>query len=292
MGSGEQQQAQGASAGLAQYRAEEFDLDLSKPHPARLYDYFLGGKTNYAVDREGAAKVIQEFPNIQLAARYNRSFMHRATRLVAEQHGIDQFLDIGTGIPTEPNLHQIAQRSLPGSRVVYVDHDRIVLAYARALLQSAEEGSTAYVQADLREPARILAEARKLLDFDRPICLSLIAILHFLADEEEPFALVRQLLDELPPGSALMLSHGTEDFGTEMMRRTREIYAERGMVVALRSMAEGEAFFTGAGFELVAPGAAPTCDWHPELEPGGMGQLPGMVTADDVGVWGAVGIKR
>jgi hypothetical protein len=289
--SGHEGRAEGDGPATSIGTGIESDLDLNRPHAARIYDYFLGGKTNYAADRGAAAKVLQAYPDVMVAARYNRAFMHRATRFVSERHGIRQFLDIGTGIPTEPNLHQVAQRDARESRVVYADNDRIVLAYARALLDSSGEGSTDYVHADVREPGKILQEAHRTLDFSRPISLSLVALAHFLVDEDDPYELVRTLMEPMPSGSALCLSHATEDFDPEVMRKTRDTYIEQGINVALRERGAVARFFERAGLELVEPGLTPTCDWRPELEPGGVPTLPGMVTAGEVGLWAGVGIK-
>jgi hypothetical protein len=158
-------------------------IDTSRPHPARMYDWLLGGKDNYPVDEELGRQVVALDPRAPVIAKVNRAFMQRATRWLATQ-GIRQFLDIGTGIPTAPNLHQIAQRTAPGTRVVYCDNDPIVLAHAAALLHGAPEGATEYVQADAREPEAVIERAGKVLDFDRPVALSLVALLHFIPDEE------------------------------------------------------------------------------------------------------------
>ncbi len=176
------------------------DIDTSKPQSARMYDYFLGGKDNYPVDAAAAEKVISLFPAVREMARVNRDFMHRASRSLAER-GIRQFLDIGTGIPTRPNLHQVVQGINPSARVVYADNDPIVLRHAEALLHSTPEGSTTYIQADVREPGKILAAARDILDFGQPIALSLVALLHLVADEDDPRRIVAELLGSLSPAA-------------------------------------------------------------------------------------------
>ncbi len=173
------------------------DIDTSKPQSARMYDYFLGGKDNYPVDAAAAEKVISLFPAVREMARVNRDFMHRASRSLAER-GIRQFLDIGTGIPTRPNLHQVVQGINPSARVVYADNDPIVLRHAEALLHSTPEGSTTYIQADVREPGKILAAARDILDFGQPIALSLVALLHLVADEDDPDASSRNFSTPCP----------------------------------------------------------------------------------------------
>ncbi|MCX5240852.1 SAM-dependent methyltransferase [Streptomyces prunicolor] len=238
-------------------------IDTGKPQSARMYDYFLGGKDNYPVDWEAAEQVISFFPAVRQMARVNRDFMHRASRLLAER-GIRQFLDIGTGIPTRPNLHQVVQAINPGARVVYADNDPIVLRHAEALLHSTPEGSTTYIQADVREPQKILAAAKEQLDFEQPIALSLVALLHLVADEDDPRRIVGELLDSLPPGSYVALSHATGDFDPETWERVVEVYRKGGTTAQVRSRAEFTSFFEG--LELVAPGIALAAHWHPEPE--------------------------
>nr|WSW65325.1 SAM-dependent methyltransferase [Streptomyces sp. NBC_00995] len=238
------------------------EIDTSKPHPARMYDWFLGGKDNYPIDEQMARQLLAVDARGRDMARVNRAFMHRATRWLAE-NGIRQFLDIGAGIPTEPNLHQIAQRTAPDARVVYCDNDPIVLAHAAALLRSTPEGATEYIQADARRPEVILEAAGKILDFDRPIALSLLALLHFLDDEDGAAALVDRLVDQLAPGSYLVLSQTTGDFDPEGAARATAMYKARGMTLRPRSRAELTAFFHG--LELVDPGVSLSADWHPEL---------------------------
>src|SRR5439155_7565350 len=181
------------------------EIDTSKPHAARMYDYLLGGKDHFAIDRETAEKGIKLIPTGRTAARENRAFLGRAVRYLVAEAGIRQFLDIGTGLPSANNVHEVAQGLVPSCRVVYVDNDPIVLAHARALLTSSPEGKTAYIHADLREPDRILKDPATLrtLDFDKPIALMLVAILHFLPDEWDPRGIITTLLDALPSGSYL-----------------------------------------------------------------------------------------
>ena len=259
------------------------EIDTSKPHPARMYDWFLGGKDNYPVDEEMGRQLVALEPRVPAMAQVNRAFMHRATRWLA-MNGVRQFLDIGTGIPTEPNLHQIAQEVAPDARVVYCDNDPIVLAHAEALLRSTPEGVTEYLQADVREPATIIEEARKVLDFTQPVALSLIALLHFIADEDGAYELVEKLLAELPSGSYLMLSHASDETDPEKGAKAMAIYRARGMTLALRNGEQIGRFFDG--LELVDPGVALAVDWKPELgeivEYGGEGPVPG---------YGAVGRK-
>ncbi|XMA38683.1 SAM-dependent methyltransferase [Streptomyces albogriseolus] len=241
-------------------------IDTSTPHPARVYDWFLGGKDNYPVDEELGRRIMGVDGTARHVARTNRWFMQRVTRWLAGPGGVRQFLDIGTGIPTEPNLHQVAQGIAPRARVVYTDNDPIVLKHAEALLRSTPEGSTDYVQADVREPGRILDEARRSLDFGRPVALSVVALTHFLGDEDEPHALVAGLVDALPSGSYLVLSQLTADFDPEAVARGVEMYRAGGVTLAPRSRAEIARFFEG--LEPVEPGVVRLTDWHPELAVG------------------------
>ncbi|MEW1718046.1 SAM-dependent methyltransferase [Streptomyces sp. NPDC093109] len=240
-------------------------VDTSRPHPARVYDWLLGGKDNYPVDQAVGEKIP---PEAKGNAVRNRAFMHRAVAWVAAQ-GVDQFLDIGTGIPTEPNLHQIAQRTVPTARVVYADNDPIVLRHAEALLVSAPEGATDYFEADVRQPEAILDHARTLLDFDRPIALSLIALMHFVPDHEDPYRIVRTLVDALPSGSYLLLSHTTFDEHPQYRDVVTTAYKEGEIPLRMRDRAEVELFFEG--LDLVGPGLVTATHWYqdgpaPEVE--------------------------
>ncbi|NSC24670.1 SAM-dependent methyltransferase [Streptomyces albus subsp. chlorinus] len=264
----------------------------TKPHTARMYDYYLGGKTNYGPDRQVAGQTLAVYPNALVAARENREFMHRAVRYLAREQGITQFLDIGTGIPSTPNLHQVAQREDPACRVVYADNDPIVLTYARALMKGTPEGATDYIEADVRDPERILDRARKTLDFARPIALSLIALLHFLGDDDDPHGIARTLLAALPPGSALALSHATDELDPTL-HRVVEVYGQQDITVRLRGAEEIRKLFADTGLTLVEPGVVATCEWHPEMEDkqDGMRRPPGSISPSEVGCWAAVGIK-
>lgn len=239
------------------------EIDTTKPHSARLYDAFLGGKTHYAPDAAAAEYVKTLWPGVQTAARANRAFMHRVTRYLAGQAGVRQFLDIGTGIPTEPNLHQVAQATAPEARVVYADNDPIVLQYARALLQSTPEGRTAYVHGDISEPRTILdaPELTDTIDLSRPVALSLIALLHYVPNRQRPYEVVRTVLDSLAPGSYLVLSHVTPDHDPETWARLAEMdgYGDSGQG---RGRSDVLAFFDG--LELVEPGLVPPHRWRPE----------------------------
>ena len=238
-------------------------IDTSKPHPARVYDWFLGGKDNYPVDEEMAKQLLMLDARGPDMAKVNRAFMHRAVRWLGTTGGVRQYLDIGTGIPTEPNLHQLAQAAAPESRVVYTDNDPIVLRHAEALLRSTPEGVTAYVQADVREPEAIIEAAGKVLDLGRPVALSLLALLHFVSDEDGAYELVHRLLDPLPSGSYLVLSHATGDFDRRSADSAREMYEQRGLTLAIRSREQFAKFFKG--LELVEPGVSLAADWRPDL---------------------------
>ncbi|MFE0135159.1 SAM-dependent methyltransferase [Streptomyces sp. NPDC059037] len=238
-------------------------IDTSKPHPARVYDWFLGGRDNYPVDEELGRQIMSLEPATKYCAQHNRWFMQRATRHLAQAAGMRQFLDIGSGIPTEPNLHRIAQSAAPEARVVYVDNDPIVLAHAEALLTGTPEGATEFLKADVRDPAAILEQAAGVLDFGRPCALSLISLMHFISDDDGAYDIVERLMAALAPGSHLVLSQMAGDFDPERTRQAVETYKAGGVTLVPRSRAEVERFF--AGFELVAPGLAWLPDWHPEL---------------------------
>ncbi|WP_390898553.1 SAM-dependent methyltransferase [Streptomyces fulvoviolaceus] len=258
-------------------------IDTTRPHPARVYDWFLGGKDNYPVDEELGRQITAMQGDAPRHARANRRFMEKATRVVLRETEIRQFLDIGSGIPTEPNLHQVAQSVAPEARVVYVDNDPIVLAHAAALLHGTPGGVTHYVQADAREPERILEEAASVLDFEQPVALSLIALLHFIADEDGAHDLVDTLVGALAPGSSLALSALTADFDPENVRRGIEAYTASGVTLAARSHAEVGRLFKG--LDLLEPGIVSLSDWHPVEGEQAEGDGP-------VSLYGAVGVKH
>ncbi len=256
-------------------------LDTTRPHPARVYDHLLGGKDNFSADREFAAQVQAAFPSAKLAALENRAFMARAVSYLAREAGVRQFLDVGTGLPTSPNVHEVAQAIAPDSRVVYVDNDPIVLVHARALLTSAPEGATAYVDADLREPDRILAGMSETLDLSRPVALTLIAVLHFITDDMDPYGIVGRIVRALPSGSYLAMSHGTFDpIPPETLARMRQLQAASDQPFRPRTRDEVAGFFTG--LELLDPGIVPVAEWRAgdEAQP--------RPSAADVGFYGAV----
>jgi len=243
------------------------DLRQEHPHSARIYDYFLDGKDNYAVDREAAEAIERAIPSVREVARGNRRFMQRATGHLSEQWGVRQFLDIGTGIPTAPNLHQVAQAAQPDARVVYVDNDPLVLAHARALLVGTPQGRTRYVEADLTTPQDILAsvQVRETLDFSEPVALSLIAIAHFVPGDRI-YELVDTLLEPLACGSFLVMTHLTTDFATEMVEGTVAAYRGKGIAMEARTRAGVARFFQG--LEVLDPGIVPIEHWYPDtVEP-------------------------
>jgi trans-aconitate methyltransferase len=241
---------------------EQVLFDPSVAHCARVYDYWLGGKDNFAPDRAAAEQAIRDFPDIVPTARANRGFLARAVRFLAEDAGIRQFLDIGTGIPTENNTHEVAQSVVPGSRVVYVDNDPLILVHARALLASHPDGATAYEEADLRDPQRILDLAAGLLDFSRPVAVLLLAILHHIDDEDDPHKIVTTLVNAMPPGSYLAVSHPANDLDAvgmaKMAQTLNEVMAEK---IIARDRPTVARFFDG--LELVEPGLVRVSDWRP-----------------------------
>ncbi|MEU3010570.1 SAM-dependent methyltransferase [Nocardia asteroides] len=239
-------------------------VDVTKPHPARRYDYWLGGSAHFEADRKSADAVAAAFPSIHFAVLENRGFLRRAIPYLVDTAGIRQFLDIGTGLPTAGNVHEIAQDRAPESRVVYVDNDPIVLYHARDLLDSSPEGATAYIDADLREPASILEHPalRGTLDLDRPVALMLCAVLHFLPDEMHPYDVVAELCAALPPGSYLTMTHATDDhLSAEDLEAIVAANERSGVPFRLRSTAEFTRFFEG--LDLVSPGITSVIDWRP-----------------------------
>ena len=244
-------------------------IDSSRMHPARRYDYLLGGKDNFEVDRANAEMLARAFPSARVTALENRKFLRRAVSMLAGQAGVRQFLDIGAGLPTSPNVHEVAQDIAPDSRVVYVDNDPMVLAHARALLTSSDEGVTAYVDADLREPDTILKNDDLLstIDRSRPVALMLVAIMHFITDDMNPYGVVREYVDAMPPGSFLVMSNGTLDFMAPVdAANLRAAFKRSGEPAAPRTKAEFARFFDG--LDLLEPGIVSVADWRPEDDPG------------------------
>jgi hypothetical protein len=239
------------------------EIDTSRPHPARIYDYYLGGKNHFEADRETADAIAENWPSIRTGAREQRRFLGRAVKYLAAEAGIQQFLDIGTGLPTGNNVHEIVQTVIPSSRVVYVDNDPLVLAHARALLTSAPEGRTAYIHADLRDPAAILSDpvTREVLDFTQPTALILVGIMHFLLDDDKPAEIVATLLDALPSESYLVSSHITTDHDPDGVNATEHTYRKAGLRGQWRD-SDDFARLAFSGLDLVPPGVVLVSEWH------------------------------
>jgi SAM-dependent methyltransferase len=264
-------------------------INTSVPNPARIYDYLLGGKDNYPADRQVAEQVVAIAPVAREVVGDNRAFLRRAVRFLTREAGIRQFIDLGSGLPTQGNVHQIAQAIAPDARVVYVDNDAMVVTHGRALLAG---DNTLAIKADLREPDVVLGhpEVRELIDFDQPIALLLVAILHFLPDEEGPLGIVARFRDALPTGSYLVISHATRDIPVrtdmsaeamaEMGARVERLYQQTTAFMVTRTRAQVERFFDG--FDLLAPGLVEIQLWRPD-DPNSI--LPG-------GFYGGVGRKR
>jgi len=264
-------------------KAGPLAFDTSVAHQARMYDYILGGKDNYAADRAAAEAWVKTDPDAAFSARENRRFLGRAVRYLAGEANVRQFLDIGTGIPTAGNTHEVAQGIAPEARVVYVDYDPIVLAHARALLTSGETGDTQYIDADLRDTATILDRAAEFLDFSRPVAITLVAILHAIPPADDPYAIVGKLLDAVPPGSYLAASHLGSDLLSQETREGIEGLSGRVMQqrMTMRSREQVARFFDGT--DLVEPGLVRAEQWRPE---------PGTDPTAKSCLWCAVGRKR
>jgi O-methyltransferase involved in polyketide biosynthesis len=243
-------------------------LDTTVPHSARIWNYWIGGKDYCPIDRHIGDEVAQMLPSIVAQARADRLFLARAVRYLASEEGVRQFLDIGTGLPSADNTHEVAQRVAPECRIVYADNDPLVLVHARALLTSTPEGKCDYIDADLRDPSAILDAAARTLDFSQPAALMLLGILHHIPDEDEPYAIVAHLLAALPPGSFLAVNHATNAvFGDQSDQAVRRWNQVGKPSITLRSPQQIEAFFDG--LELVAPGVVSCSRWRPEHNPRG-----------------------
>src|ERR1700730_5663248 len=243
-------------------RAKPTEIDPSVAPPARVYDYWLGGKDNFAADREAAERVLAVTPGLRFRVRANRAFLARAVRYLVADAGVRQFLDIGTGIPTANNTHEVAQATVPSCRVVYVDNDPIVLAHARALMASSPQGATAYVDADLRNTQDILDAAAKTLDFSQPIGLMLLGILHLVSDAEDPYAIVARLLAAMPSGSYLAISHPASDINAGQAEAQRRYNERVSTPQTMRTHGEVCRFFEG--LSLVPPGVVYVHTWRPD----------------------------
>ncbi len=253
-------------------------LDTSVAHPARVYDYWLGGKDNFAADREAAERVLAVTPGLRQRVQANRAFLARAVRYLATEAGIRQFLDIGTGIPSANNTHEVAQSAAPDSRVVYVDNDPIVLIHARALLVSAPKGATQYVEGDLRQPGPVLEAAARTIDFSQPVALLLIGVLHLIQDSEGPHEIVTGLMAALPSGSYLAISHPALDIAPGQAEAQRRYNERVSTPQTLRTEQEVARFFDG--LELVPPGVTYVHGWRPDpadpVPPGGVSAYGGV----------------
>ena len=256
-------------------------VDTTVAHIARVQDYWLGGKDNFAADRAAGEQGIAAFPDMVASVRATRAFLARTVHYLARAAGIRQFLDIGTGIPTANNTHEVAQDVAPESRIVYADNDPVVLSHARALLTSRREGATAYIDADLRSTGHILAEAARSLDFGQPIAVMLVAVLQFIPEDNDPHAIVAQLLAAVPSGSYLVIAHPASDIEAnamaDMAKRLNQLMAQQ---VALRSHAEVSRFFEG--LTMVEPGVVRAPQWRPGSD---------LEAASASTMWGGVGRK-
>ncbi len=270
-------------------------FDTSVANQARIYDYLLGGKDNYAADRAAVDAVLKIAPELGLSARANRAFLGRVVRYLSAEAGIRQFLDIGTGIPTAGNTHQVAQAIAPESRVVYVDYDPVVLAHARALLTSHQAGATEYIDGDLRDTDTILAQAARLLDFAKPVAVTLLMILHVIPDSDDPYAIVAKVMDALPSGSYLAVSHlGSDLLDAEAKRGFENIVSRSAQQQYIgRTHDQMARFF--AGMDLVEPGIVRVEEWRPDPDPDpdrDRDREPGAGETGRSALWCALGRKR
>jgi hypothetical protein len=261
------------------------EIDTSRPHPARVYDALIGGENNFAADRETVERVLLKSPNARIAPRENRAFLGRAVRFLTAEAGVRQFLDIGSGLPTADNVHQVAQAIEPSSRIVYVDNDPLVLVQARALLSSHPAGRTAYLQADVRDPDAILTapDTLELLDLSQPVGLLLLGVLHLLADADRPAEIVARLLGALPAGSYLVASHLTTEHDRERTAAGQAVMRDAGITMQKRdSGVFAEIAFTG--LELVPPGVVLVSEWRPTAD-------SARPTPSEVNIYGGVARK-
>jgi SAM-dependent methyltransferase len=258
---------------------------MDVPHAARVYDYLIGGKTNFEPDRAAADASVAAWPALPVSMRTTRDFMERMVGTLTADYGVRQFLDIGAGIPAAPNAHEIAQAIAPESRVAYIDNDPIVLAHARALMSSTPEGATCFVDADFRDPRSIIENLRlrEVLDFSQPVALSLIAVVHFVVDSEDPHGIVRHFMDALAPGSFLALTVFTGDTDPDGVGGVSREYNARGIPLQVRTKAEAEAFFKG--YDLLDPGVTLVHHWRPAA-----GAKP--IRDQDIAMYGGVAVKR
>ena len=257
------------------------DFDTRVPHNARVYNYLLGGKDNFAADRAAGERFIAAFPDVVHSVRANRAFLARAVRFLTSDAGIRQFLDIGTGVPAADNTHEVAQRFAPDSRVVYVDNDPIVLSHAQALLEGSPDGACAYVDADLREPGKILAAAAGTLDFARPVAVMLVAVLQLIGDADDPAGIVARLMAACAPGSFLVISHPASDLDAGLDTATRQFNQSGREQATNRDRAAVTLLFDGC--ELLEPGVVRVSEWRPVSD---------LETARSAAVWAGVAEKN
>ncbi|OIV38791.1 hypothetical protein BIV57_03920 [Mangrovactinospora gilvigrisea] len=260
------------------------ELHTDRAHPARVYDCILGGKTHFAADRQAAAAMLQDWPDLVTSMRANRAFMHRVARWLARR-GLDQFLDIGTGIPTSPNLHEVVQGTRPTARIAYLDNDPIVLAHARALLRGTPDGHVDYLSADLRDLPGLLSdqERRQLFDWSRPLAVLALAVLQFVTDNDAR-TLLHALVQEIPSRSYLAVSLPTADTAGSAAEHVADRYAAAGIPVVMRTAAEVADLLVSSGLDLAPPGVALVHRWHPELG-------TSLEADTTVAMYGAVAIK-
>ncbi|HEY2578236.1 MAG TPA: SAM-dependent methyltransferase [Streptosporangiaceae bacterium] len=248
---------------MAEQRPAPRGVDVTVPNVARMYDYYLGGKDNYKADRVAAAEVIAAFPDVRLAVRENRAFLTRAVQFLAADAGIRQFVDIGTGLPTQNNVHEIAFGVAPDARVVYIDYDPVVVAHGQMILSSAR--SAAFIAGDIRRPDDILGntELRSLINFDEPVAVLMVAVLNFVAGEDNPAGIVGRFGAAMAPGSYLVISHGASEERPATAQNVANVYQGATAQAVLRNRAEILPFF--AGFELLEPGLVYAAQWHPAI---------------------------
>nr|WP_246461201.1 SAM-dependent methyltransferase [Nocardia transvalensis] len=260
-------------------------MGLDRAHGARIYDYILGGKDHYEPDRAAGDESLRAWPALRTHMRANRAFMHRVGRFLAAERGIRQFLDIGTGIPTKPNLHEVVQSVAPDARIVYVDNDPIVLNHAHALMVGTPQGRTTYINGDMREPEAILAapQLRETLDLNEPVGLLLIAMLHFIEDDDEALRVAQHVIDIIPSGSYFAATIATDDFDPEPLAAVRDLYHSHGETLRWRTKAQAQRFFDG--LELEEPGLVQMHKWRPD--PVDIGTIADV----DIAMYGAVGRK-
>ena len=235
-------------------------FDVKVASSARVWNYWVGGKDHFAADREAGEQILEAMPTLRMIAQMSRRFLIDVVHDLAAERGIRQFLDIGTGLPTADNTHDVAQRAAPGARIVYADYDPVVLTHAKALLTSTPEGKTDYIQADVRDPEVILSAAQRTLDFSEPVAVILIFVMHFVPDAERPYDVVRRLMEPLPPGSYLVMAHAASDIAADFMAAGADAYNDRVSAhITPRDRAGVSRFFDG--LEMVGPGVVPLAQW-------------------------------